>query len=48
MNAPIARRGALQVAAILPVLAACFTTGTTRSGPTHFVLVHGAWHGAQC
>jgi pimeloyl-ACP methyl ester carboxylesterase len=51
MNAPITRRGALQAAAIaasLPALAACSTTGTTRSGPTHFVLVHGAWHGAWC
>lgn len=51
MNAPLTRRGALRVAAIaagLPALAACSTTGAAPGRPTHVVLVHGAWHGAWC
>lgn len=51
MNAPITRRVALRAAAVtagLPALAACSTTGSAPSRPTHVVLVHGAWHGAWC
>lgn len=50
MKSDMSRRTMLAGAAslTLPGLTACAGVGSARSKTTHYVLVHGAWHGAWC
>jgi pimeloyl-ACP methyl ester carboxylesterase len=50
MTKNLSRRGVVTgvAAAVVAGVGGCATGGATRSDRVHFVLVHGAWHGAWC
>jgi pimeloyl-ACP methyl ester carboxylesterase len=51
MSHILSRRGVLSgvaASAAAAALGGCATAGATRADRVHFVLVHGAWHGAWC